>query len=106
MGTASRPLMTTATAATEDVTKHVTKNIAETRAATRVASTTLLNTGMTSEDREFRTAYMLPRFGDIAVLTLSGDVAWAGLFDESWKLPPPPPARMRITDVENSPPNL
>lgn len=52
-----------------------------------------LNTGLTIEDREYRGDYGMPRLGDMAVLKVkegsdTAEVAWAGLFDESWRLPP------------------
>ncbi|HWB83297.1 MAG TPA: alpha/beta hydrolase-fold protein [Bryobacteraceae bacterium] len=52
----------------------------------------VLNTGMTSEARDFRSDYMMPRLGDVAILKVGEardvpEIAWAGLFDESWKLP-------------------
>jgi len=52
----------------------------------------VLNTGLTIEDREYRGDYGMPRFGDFAILKAKegmevGEVAYAGLFDEFWKLP-------------------
>ena len=56
----------------------------------------VLNSGLTIADREFNGDYGLPRLGDFAVLKVKdgGDVAdtvTAGLFDEEWQLPAPPP---------------
>jgi hypothetical protein len=53
---------------------------------------TVLNTGLTIDEREYRADYSLPRWGDFAVLQLQPGVdqpivALAGLFDESWRLP-------------------
>src|SRR5205807_7005687 len=53
----------------------------------------VLNSGMTFIDREYNGDYSMSRLGDIAVLKLVKDgadlpeIAWAGLFDESWQLP-------------------
>ena len=51
----------------------------------------VLNTGLTIADREYNADYAMPRFGDIAVLKISGveppEIAFGGLFDESWRLP-------------------
>ena len=51
----------------------------------------VLNSGLTIEDRGYRGDYGMPLLGDIAVLKVKdgsemADVAWAGLFDESWRL--------------------
>ncbi len=53
----------------------------------------VVNSGLTIDDREYRGDYGMPRLGDYAVLTVKEgvdvpDVACAGLFDESWRLPP------------------
>ena len=50
----------------------------------------VLNTGLTIDDREYRGDYGMPKYGDFAILKVKedaevGDVAYAGLFDESWK---------------------
>ena len=52
----------------------------------------VLNTGLTISDRDYNADYAMPRFGDIAVLKFGEpgappEIAWAGLFDESWQLP-------------------
>ena len=48
----------------------------------------VINTGHTAEDRDYRGDYLLPRFGDYAILKVgkSTEVAESGLFDEAWKL--------------------
>jgi hypothetical protein len=47
----------------------------------------VLNTGHTAEDRDYKGDYLLPRFGDYAVVkTASGEIVDSGLFDENWKL--------------------
>jgi hypothetical protein len=48
----------------------------------------VINTGHTAEDRDYRGDYLLPRFGDYAILKVgkSAEVVESGLFDESWKL--------------------
>ena len=51
----------------------------------------VLNSGLTIEDRGYRGDYGMPQLGDFAVLKVKdgsemADVAWAGLFDESWRL--------------------
>jgi pimeloyl-ACP methyl ester carboxylesterase len=49
----------------------------------------VLNSGHTFGEKEFRgtNALLFPRLGDYAVLTLEGQVAEAGFFDENWSLP-------------------
>jgi hypothetical protein len=52
----------------------------------------VLNTGLTISDQDYNGDYAMPRFGDIAVLKIKDpseppQVAWGGLFDESWQLP-------------------
>ena len=50
----------------------------------------VINTGHTADDRDYRGDYLLPRFGDYAVLKVSGastEIVESGLFDEGWKLP-------------------
>ena len=52
----------------------------------------VLNTGLTISDQDYNGDYAMPRFGDIAVLKIKDqseppEIAWAGLFDESWRLP-------------------
>jgi pimeloyl-ACP methyl ester carboxylesterase len=52
----------------------------------------VLNTGLTISDQDYNGDYAMPRFGDIAVLKVKDpteppEIAWAALFDESWKLP-------------------
>ena len=52
----------------------------------------VLNTGLTISDSDYNGDYAMPRFGDIAVLKIKDppeppEIVWAGLFDESWKLP-------------------
>lgn len=49
----------------------------------------VLNSGLTIDDREYRGDYGMPKMGDFAVLKVKegaevGEVAYAGLFDESW----------------------
>lgn len=51
----------------------------------------VLNTGLTISDQDYNADYAMPRFGDIAVLKIKDpseppEIAWAGLFDESWRL--------------------
>lgn len=48
----------------------------------------VINTGHTGEDRDYRGDYLLPRFGDYAILKIgkSAEVVESGLFDEAWKL--------------------
>jgi hypothetical protein len=51
----------------------------------------VLNTGLTISEQEYNADYAMPRFGDIAVLRVKDpseppEIAWADLFDESWKL--------------------
>ncbi|WP_031500185.1 alpha/beta hydrolase-fold protein [Bryobacter aggregatus] len=50
----------------------------------------VLNSGMTSEEKELRGEYAMPRLGDWAVLKVKAgdetpDIATAGLFNERWK---------------------
>jgi hypothetical protein len=52
----------------------------------------VLNTGLTISDQDYNGDYAMPRFGDIAVLKIKDpteppEIAWAALFDESWRLP-------------------
>ena len=52
----------------------------------------VINSGLTIEDREYNSDYSMPQLGDFAVLKVqtepgSSEVAYAGLFDESWQLP-------------------
>lgn len=47
----------------------------------------VLNTAMTIDDREYRGDYGMPKYGDFAVLKISGEVETAGLFNESWQMP-------------------
>jgi hypothetical protein len=50
----------------------------------------VLNTGHTADERDYRFDYLLPRFGDYAILKTgkqSVEIAETGLFNESWKLP-------------------
>jgi poly(3-hydroxybutyrate) depolymerase len=52
----------------------------------------VINSGLTIEEREYNSDYSMPQLGDFAVLKVKpggGDpeVAYAGLFDESWQLP-------------------
>jgi hypothetical protein len=50
----------------------------------------VLNTGHTADERDYRFDYLLPRFGDYAILKTgkqSVEIAESGLFNESWKLP-------------------
>jgi len=52
----------------------------------------VLNTGVTISDQDYNGDYAMPRFGDIAVLKVKDqseppEIAWASLFDESWRLP-------------------
>ncbi|MSV28288.1 MAG: hypothetical protein EXQ52_06025 [Bryobacterales bacterium] len=52
----------------------------------------VLNSGLTIEEREYQSDYSMPRLGDFAVLKVQEgvdvpEVAVAGLFDESWRLP-------------------
>ena len=52
----------------------------------------VLNTGLTIADNDYNGDYAMPRFGDIAVLKIKDpteppQIAWAALFDESWRLP-------------------
>jgi len=51
----------------------------------------VLNSGLTIDDREYRGDYGMPKMGDFAVLKVKdgaevGEIAYAGLFDESWQL--------------------
>lgn len=51
----------------------------------------VLNSGLTISDQDYNGDYAMPRFGDIAVLKVKDpaeppEIAWAALFDESWKL--------------------
>jgi len=52
----------------------------------------VINSGLTIEEREYNSDYSMPQLGDFAVLKVetepgSSEVAYAGLFDESWQLP-------------------
>jgi pimeloyl-ACP methyl ester carboxylesterase len=55
----------------------------------------VINTGHTADERDYHGDYLLPRFGDYAVLKLtrqpsgelSEEIAESGLFDEAWRLP-------------------
>jgi hypothetical protein len=48
----------------------------------------VLNTGLTFPEGQYNSDYSLPQLGDIAVLRVTaGDVAYAALFDEMWRLP-------------------
>jgi pimeloyl-ACP methyl ester carboxylesterase len=52
----------------------------------------VINTGLTISDQDYNADYAMPRFGDIAVLKIKDtvqppEIVWAGLFDESWRLP-------------------
>jgi poly(3-hydroxybutyrate) depolymerase len=52
----------------------------------------VINSGLTIAEREYNSDYSMPQLGDFAVLKVqtdagSSDVAYAGLFDESWQLP-------------------
>ena len=52
----------------------------------------VLNSGLTIEEREYNSDYSMPQLGDFAILKVqpepsSPEVAYAGLFDESWQLP-------------------
>ena len=52
----------------------------------------VLNTGLTISDGDYNGDYAMPRFGDIAVLKIKDpteppQIAWAALFDGSWRLP-------------------
>ena len=55
----------------------------------------VINSGQTADFRDYRGEYVMPRFGDYAVLKitkqppgdLSSEVVESGLFDEAWKLP-------------------
>lgn len=52
----------------------------------------VLNTGLTIADNDYNGDYAMPRFGDMAILKIKDaveppEIAWATLFDESWKLP-------------------
>lgn len=49
----------------------------------------VLNSGHTFGEKEFggTNALLFPRLGDYAVLTLDGQVAEAGFFDDNWNLP-------------------
>lgn len=52
----------------------------------------VLNTGLTISDQDYNGDYAMPRFGDIAVLKIKDpseppEIAWGGLFDESWQVP-------------------
>jgi hypothetical protein len=52
----------------------------------------VLNTGLTISDQEYNADYAMSRFGDMAVLKIGDpasvpEIAWAVLFDESWRLP-------------------
>jgi hypothetical protein len=52
----------------------------------------VLNSGLTFPDTQYNSDYSMPLLGDFAVLrvnqgTDAPDIAYAGLFDESWRLP-------------------
>jgi len=48
----------------------------------------VLNTGLTFPEAQYNSDYSLPLLGDIAVLTVTpGEIAYATLFDEDWRLP-------------------
>jgi poly(3-hydroxybutyrate) depolymerase len=52
----------------------------------------VFNSGLTIEEREYNSDYSMPQLGDFAILKVKTDssvpeVAYAGLFDESWQLP-------------------
>ncbi len=52
----------------------------------------VLNSGLTFPDTQYNSDYSMPMLGDFAVLrvnqgTEAPDIAYAGLFDESWQLP-------------------
>jgi len=51
----------------------------------------VLNTGLTISNQDYNGDYAMPRFGDVAVLKIKDpseppEIAWGGLFDESWQL--------------------
>ena len=52
----------------------------------------VINSGLTIDEREYHGDYSMPKLGDLAILKVQAgseapDVAFASLFDESWKLP-------------------
>jgi hypothetical protein len=51
----------------------------------------VLNSGLTAEWQDWAGDFSTPQYGDFAVLRANGkdvpDVAYAGIFDESWKFP-------------------
>ena len=51
----------------------------------------VINSGLTAEWADWAGDFPTPQYGDFAVLRANGkdipDVAYAGIFDESWKLP-------------------
>ena len=47
----------------------------------------VLNTGLTISDGDYNADYAMPRYGDMAILKFNDEIAWGGLFDESWQLP-------------------
>ena len=52
----------------------------------------VINSGLTIIDADYNGDYAMPRFGDMAVLKIKDpaeppEIAWGGLFDESWQLP-------------------
>jgi hypothetical protein len=51
----------------------------------------VLNSGLTAEWQDWAGDFSTPQYGDFAVLRANGkdvpDVAYAGIFDEAWKLP-------------------
>jgi hypothetical protein len=51
----------------------------------------VINSGLTAEWQDWAGDFSTPQYGDFAVLRANGkdvpDVAYAGIFDESWKLP-------------------
>jgi hypothetical protein len=63
----------------------------------------VINSGHTADDRDYKFDYLLPRFGDYAVVKTNGQPAETGLFNEWWRLagapepskPQPPPAPQR-----------
>jgi hypothetical protein len=51
----------------------------------------VINSGLTAEWADWAGDFSTPQYGDFAILRANGkdvpDVAYAGIFDESWKLP-------------------
>jgi len=53
---------------------------------------TVINSGLTIDEREYHSDYSMPKLGDLAILKVdptseSPAIAWATLFDEQWRLP-------------------